>query len=468
MTDTHYLRVALRLARRGYGRTSPNPMVGAVLVKDGNIIGRGWHRQAGGPHAEIEALRDAQKRGLSPRGAALYVTLEPCCTYGRTPPCTNAIRAAGIKRVVAGATDPNPKHAGNGFRILRDAGVEVAVLGESNAPELPVGDSAKISSGNMARGFRPLARRERSRRVGTPGSVGRAQPSRRAKDHAKSTEVIFTPSLSGDLRSRGAQRLRVECVGLNEAFNHWIVSRTPFVTVKAAMTLDGKIATARGESKWITGEKARALGMKLRQGSDAILVGINTILADDPSLTVRPGSVQAGGRPARPIRRIVLDSLARTPLSARVVSDEFAALTTIVVSKQAPGNRVAALAKRVPVVVAPTTRPSSLAASPRRTSRRSRDRSPALDLRWLLKRLGGENVTSLLVEGGGEVNASFLLARLAQRVAFFYAPKVLGGRDARKGVAGDGATSLSEVVRLEAVHWRKLGEDLLLTARVVP
>jgi diaminohydroxyphosphoribosylaminopyrimidine deaminase/5-amino-6-(5-phosphoribosylamino)uracil reductase len=366
------MREALRLARKGFGATSPNPMVGAVLVKGGKIIGRGWHRRAGLPHAEIEALRDAQKNGRSPRGATLYVTLEPCCTHGRTPPCTDAIIAAGIRRVVIGATDPNPNHAGRGFKILQRARIAVA------------------------RGV-----------------------------------------LSG------------ECAKLNETFNHWIIHRTPFVTVKAAMTLDGKIATAGGESKWITGEKARAHGMKLRQGSDAVLVGINTILADDPGLTAR-----SQNRNLR-LRRIVLDSSARTPLTAKVTSDEFAALTTIVVGKHASKNRVAALAKRVNVMVAPSA------------NSKLKTKNSKLDLRWLLKKLGAENVTSLLVEGGGEVNASFLLGGLAQRVAFFYAPKILGGRNARKGVAGGGVKNLSEVIELREVEWRKLGEDLLLTALLV-
>jgi diaminohydroxyphosphoribosylaminopyrimidine deaminase/5-amino-6-(5-phosphoribosylamino)uracil reductase len=370
MTDVQFMRFALRLARRGYGATSPNPMVGAVLVKGGKIIGRGWHRQAGLPHAEIEALRDAQKRGHNPRGATLYVTLEPCCTHGRTPPCTDAITAAGIKKVVVGATDPNPKHSGNAFKILRRAGIEVV------------------------HGF-----------------------------------------------------LSDECGKLNEAFNHWIVHRTPFVTVKAAMTLDGKIATASGESKWITGEKARAHGMKLRQGSDAILVGINTILADAPSLTFRMKQGARSKGQKKLLRRIILDSLARTPLDAKVVRDEFAGLTTIVVSKLAPKNRVAALAKRVDVVIAPANKSQ-------------------IDLRWLLEKLGAENVTSLLVEGGGEVNASFLLGGFAQRIAFFYAPKILGGRDSRKAVAGEGAKSLNEIIQLREVEWRRLGEDLLLTARV--
>ena len=369
-------------------------MVGAVLVKNGKIIGRGWHRRAGLPHAEIEALRDAQKRRHNPRGATLYVTLEPCCTHGHTPPCTDAIIAAGIKRVVAGTTDPNPKHAGKGFKILQHAGIEVDWLGKR--PRKPVSTDAGHD-------------------------LSEAPP---------------------------RQKIARECARLNEAFNHWIVHRTPFVTVKAAMTLDGKIATANGESKWITGEKARARGMKLRQGSDAILVGVNTILADNPSLTARGPKPGAGNRDKNlRLRRLVLDSKARTPLTARVVNDEYAGMTTIVTGKSAPKNRVAALAKKVNVIVAPATRSK-------------------LNLRWLLKKLGAENVTNLLVEGGGEVNASFLLGGLAQRVAFFYAPKILGGRDSRKAVAGEGVKKLSEVIQLREVEWQKLGEDLSLTARV--
>jgi diaminohydroxyphosphoribosylaminopyrimidine deaminase/5-amino-6-(5-phosphoribosylamino)uracil reductase len=405
MIKNGFMQLALRLARRGYGATSPNPIVGAVLMKGGKIIGRGWHRRAGLPHAEIEALRDARKRGHNPRGATLYVTLEPCCTHGRTPPCTDAIIAASIKRVVVGTTDPNPKHSGRTFKILRRAGIEVFGL---------------------------------RRHV---GALKRGDMSPQSK-------------------------LAYECARLNEAFNHWIVHRTPFVTVKAAMTLDGKIATASGESKWITGEKARAHGMKLRRGSDAILVGINTILADDPSLTARSqkSEVRSQNRNLRP-RRIILDSLARTPLNAKVVSDEFSALTTIVVGKRAPKNRVAALARRVNVLVAPIKEVGRAILCP---PRRARSDAPyqQIDLRWLLKKLGAENVTNLLVEGGCEVNASFLLGGFAQRVAFFYAPKILGGRDSRKGVGGDGAKSMSEIIRLREVEWRHLGEDLLLTARV--
>jgi diaminohydroxyphosphoribosylaminopyrimidine deaminase / 5-amino-6-(5-phosphoribosylamino)uracil reductase len=364
-----YMRLALRLARRGYGTTSPNPMVGAVLVKGRNIIGRGWHHRAGEPHAEIEALRDAQERGHSVKGATLYVTLEPCCTRGRTPPCTDAIVAAGIKHVLAGAVDPNPRHRGRGIRILRRAGLAV-------------------THGLMAE----------------------------------------------------------ECARLNEAFNHWIVQRTPLVTVKAGMTLDGKIATAAGESRWITGERARAYGMKLRQGMDAILVGINTVLADDPSLTVR---IEKAEVQSHRLRRIVLDAKGRTPLGAKIVSDDWAALTTIVVSESAPQRRMAALAKRVNVLVAPCS-------------------GGKINLPWLLKRLGSQHVTSLLVEGGGEVNASFLLQGLAQRVVFFYAPMVLGGRDSRRAVAGDGARTVAESLSLTELEWRQLGPDWLLSARVKP
>jgi len=371
-----YLRLALRLALRGYGTTSPNPMVGAVLVKGGKIIGRGWHHRAGEPHAEIEALHDAQERGLAANGATLYVTLEPCCTRGRTPPCTDAILAAGITRVVAGAVDPNPRHRGRGFRFLRRAGLAV-------------------THGVMA----------------------------------------------------------AECARLNEAFNHWIVQRTPFVTVKAGMTLDGKIATAAGESRWITGEKARAYGMKLRQGVDAILVGINTVLADDPSLTVRiqKSGVQSPKSKVQShrLRRIVLDAKGRTPLGAKIVSDEWAALTTIVVSESAPKRRITALATRVNVLVASSS-------------------EGKINLPRLLKWLGSQNVTSLLVEGGGEVNASFLLQGLAQRVVFFYAPMILGGRDSLRAVAGDGARTLAESLSLTGLEWRRLGPDWLLSARVKP
>lgn len=374
-TDIQWMRLALRLARRGYGTTSPNPMVGAVLVRRGQFIGQGWHRCAGGPHAEIEALRDASQRGERTRGSSLYVTLEPCSTHGRTPPCTEAIIQAGIKRVVVAAIDPNPRHCGRGLDALRRAGIEVVEFG-----------------------------------------------------------------------------LKRQSEELNEAFNHWIVHRTPFVTVKAAMTLDGKIATAGGESKWITGEQSRAMAMRLRQGADAILVGISTVLADDPRLTVRLPGTSTRRRSSidspRGLRRVVLDSRARTPLTARIVTGPDANLTTIFVTPAAPRRRVDALARQVRVVEAPA------------------DSEGGIDCGWVLKRLGVDGVTHLLVEGGGEVNASFILGRHAQRVAFFYAPMILGGRKARKAVGGGGADSWSEVLGLSGVRWKRLGPDLFMTARV--
>lgn len=368
LSDAAYLREALRLARRAYGCTAPNPMVGAVLVQGGNVIGRGWHHRAGQPHAEIEALRDATERGYEVRGATLFVTLEPCSTHGRTPPCTDAIIQAGIARVVAGAKDPNPLHAGRGLELLRNAGISV--------------------------------------QSGVPG---------------------------------------VDCQSLNESFNHWIVHRTPWVIVKAAMTLDGKIATASGESKWITGERARAEGMRLRAGVDAILVGVNTVVTDDPALTLRGEWAKRRGH--RPLRRIILDPAGRTPPTAQVISDETAVNTTVVVSDSAPSNRVAALEKLVRVLRLPVA-------------------DKRFDLPTLLRHLGAESTTSLLVEGGGETQAHFLSARLAHRVVFFYAPKLLGGKAARRAVAGEGARNWEEVVRLTQPRWRRLGPDLMLSAIV--
>jgi diaminohydroxyphosphoribosylaminopyrimidine deaminase/5-amino-6-(5-phosphoribosylamino)uracil reductase len=358
------LQLAFRLAKRGFGRISPNPMVGAVLVKHGKIIGQGWHHRAGEPHAEVEALRSAKE---DPRGATLFVTLEPCCTHGRTPPCAGAIIAAGLKRVVVAALDPNPAHCGRGLNILRKAGISVR---------------------------------------------------------------------SGLLEEREWQ--------LNEAFRHWIVHRTPFVIVKAAMSLDGKIATRAGESKWITGPEARAYGMTLRTGADAILVGVNTIVMDDPSLAIRQSGFED-----KKLRRIVLDPTGRIPLQSKVIIDHLAPWTTVVVTRAASPRRLSALRRQVNVWQAPV-------------------RNGGIDLRWLLKKLGRDQVASLLVEGGGETNASFLSQRLAHRVAFFYAPMVLGGRDAPKAVAGDGLSNLTSRIILRDVQWRGLGGDLLLTARTTP
>ncbi len=369
--DEQFMVQALRLAKRAYGQTSPNPMVGAVLVQDGEVIGRGWHHRAGAPHAEIEALADAARRQRSVSGATVYVTLEPCCTHGRTPPCTEALIRAGVRRVVVAAVDPNPRHAGQGLVRLREAGITV--------------DSGVLEA---------------------------------------------------------------ESNRLNEAFNHWIVHRIPWVTAKSAMTLDGKIATASGQSKWITGPKSRAHAQRLRLGVDAVLVGVETVLADDPSLTVRtqPGFRRPAWHPVK--LRIILDTRARTPLESRLVSDDGRASTLIVVSELADPARIAALQARVTVIRAP-------------------ERDGRIDLAWLMPELGRMGVLHLLVEGGGTVLASFFEAGLVHRIAFFYAPRVLGGEESRRSVAGQGFRSLAEAPSLTDVESRRFGEDLFITARVV-
>ena len=356
------MQQALALAEKGYGETSPNPMVGAVLVRGGKVIGKGYHHAAGKPHAEIEALNDALRRGERVKGADLYVTLEPCSTHGRTPPCTEAIVAAGIKRVFVAATDPNPMHEGRGLKILRKAGI-------------------KLVDGILAE----------------------------------------------------------EAERLNEAFNHWIVYGRPFVIAKCAMTLDAKIATAGGESKWITGEKARAEAMRLRRGVDGILVGVNTVDLDDPQLTVRPAR-------SRPIHRLVLDPRGRIPLDARMLND--GRLTTVVMGERTPKKRQDAIARKAAVMLL-------------------NESDGGLDLSSLLNQLGDRDVTSLLVEGGGETHWTFFKQELVQRVVFFYAPKILGGRDARKAVGGEGFQVAADAPKLREVEWSRLGKDLMLTARVV-
>jgi diaminohydroxyphosphoribosylaminopyrimidine deaminase/5-amino-6-(5-phosphoribosylamino)uracil reductase len=367
--DIQWMRRALALARRAAGDTAPNPMVGAVLVRGGRLLGQGWHHRAGQPHAEIEAFQNAGMRGNTVRGATLYVTLEPCCTTGRTPPCTDAILRHRVKRVVVAAVDPNPRHAGRAFPLLEAAGI-------------------RVESGVLA-----------------------------------------------DEANR-----------LNEAFNHWIVHRTPWITLKAAMTLDGRIATAAGESKWITGPAARNEGLRLRRQADAVLVGIETVLADNPSLTLRSprnGAI-TGCR-----RRLILDTRARTPLASQLVTDDHRVRTTVIVGDRAPASRVGRLQQQVQVM-------------------RVAEKGGRIDLAALMPRLGAEGVMSLLVEGGGEVHAGLLEHRLAHRVAFFYAPLMLGGADARRAVGGAGFSRLAPPPRLVDLEWKRLGMDQYLAARIAP
>ncbi|KJS15664.1 MAG: DeoR faimly transcriptional regulator [Peptococcaceae bacterium BRH_c4b] len=348
---------ALELAARATGRTSPNPMVGAVLVKDGKIVGSGYHHRAGTPHAEVHALREA---GGKARGATLYVTLEPCCHHGRTGPCTEAVIEAGVTRVVAAMTDPNPLVAGRGLDKLREAGIEA----------------------------------------------------------------------ESGLLEKEARRL-------NEVFIKYITVRQPFVVLKAAMSLDGKIATRTGDSQWITGIESREYVHHLRDHYDAIMVGINTVLADNPSLTTRlPGG---GGRD--PVR-IVLDSAARTPPEARVLRVESPAPTIIVTTTAAPAERLAVLedaGARIITVDGDGGR---------------------VDLRVLMKKLAAMEICSVLVEGGGQVHASVLAAGVADKVIWFIAPKLIGGASAPGPVGGQGVERLAEAVSIRRVNVTRFGEDI--------
>lgn len=350
---------ALALAARGLGTTSPNPPVGAVVVRRGQVVGEGYHRRAGGPHAEVLALRRAGRRA---RGATLYVTLEPCCHLDkRTPPCVPAIIAGGIARVVVATRDPNPKVRGCGLVALRRAGLRVDL------------------------------------------GVGRA-----AAD-----QVI-------------------------EPYRTLVTSGRPFVTLKIASTLDGKIATARGESRWITGPAARRVVHLLRARADAVLTGSGTVLADDPSLTPRMGAARG-----RAPLRIVLDPTLRVPLRAKVLTDRQAPTLIVTTETGAAANRAALRKIGAEVLVLP--------------SRRGR-----IQWRALLSELGRRGIASLLIEGGAEVNASALRDGAVDRVLFFLAPRLLGGRDAVGAVGGLSPARLSEAVALKRVAVLRVGPDILV------
>ncbi len=360
--DERFMREALCLARKGVGRTSPNPCVGAVVVRGGRIMGRGWHRAAGMPHAEVEALREAASKSGSLRSATLYVTLEPCCTQGRTPPCTKAILASGIRRVVVGATDPNPAHQGRGFVLLRRAGVKV---------------------------------------------------------------------VSGVLEA--------DCKNLNRAWNHWIQTRTPWVIAKWGMTLDGKIATASGESRWITSATSRHLAHQFRSEVDAVLVGIETVLNDNPSLQVQ----SRAGAPRQPVR-VILDHRARTPLTSRLMKDQ-GERPWIFVGPGAGAKAVSILEKAGARVF--------------RLKRKG-------DLRGVLRRLGREQITSVMVEGGGRILGSFFDEHRVHETRVFIAPMILGGTASRKAVAGLGVARWKDAAFVEDACLQTVGPDLWVVSKV--
>jgi len=350
--DLHYLRRTLRLARRAIGRTAPNPLVGAVLVRDGLVVGEGYHPRAGEPHAEIFALRAAGERA---RGATLYVSLEPCAHYGRTPPCTDAVIAGGVCRVVFASLDPNPLVAGAGMTALRRAGITVE--------------------------FGALTKEE--------------------------------------------QRL-------NEAWRHWMATGLPFVTVKLAASLDGKLATRTGESQWITGEAARRDVHRLRATQHAILTTAATVLADNPALTARlPG--------ARDPRRVILDSRLRTAPDAHVYAVSIPA--PLLVTAVTDDTRLAPFrACGIEVITVPVT-----------------DGVPELPA--VIAALGAREIQSLLVECGGTFAAALLAARLVHKLRLYFAPLLIGGCTAVPLLGGAGIAHLVDAPRLREATWKKIDED---------
>lgn len=367
MTDEDYMSMALSLARKGKGKTSPNPMVGAIVVRDRKVIGRGFHERPGMPHAEVLAMACA---GTEVRGATLYTNLEPCVhTKKRTPPCTGEIIRKGIKRVVIGMIDPNPLVSGRGIEELKKGGVSV---------------------------------------------------------------------VAGILKEK-AERL-------NEAFSKYITRRRPFVILKIALSLDGKIATPAGESKWITGDISRRFVHRLRSEVDAVMVGIGTILKDDPSLTSR---VKDGRDPIR----IVVDERLCIPTGSKVLSLDSRSKTyiaTIDGASKAKKAKIRKIEVRGGIVLV------------------VKEKDGLVDLSSLMDRLGEMEITSLLIEGGAEINASALREGIVDKVIFFFAPMIMGGRRSLSSIGGGSPRSLAEVTRLHDIIIKKRGEDIMVEGYVTP
>lgn len=357
-TDEDYMRVVLSLARKGKGKTSPNPMVGAILVKNNCIIGKGFHKKAGSPHAEILAMVEAGKDAL---GSTLYANLEPCVhVEKRTPPCTAEIVKRGIKRVVIGMIDPNPWVSGKGIKELKERGISVVV---------------------------------------------------------------------GILKEK-AERL-------NEAFTKYITKRRPFVILKIASSLDGKIATATGESRWITGEEARRFVHRLRSEVDAVMVGIGTILKDDPFLTAR---IKGGRDPIR----IIVDEKLSIPIGSNVLNLDSPAKTYIATTEKASRAKIREIEGRGGGVLI------------------LKEKDGLVDLSALMDKLGQMQITSLLIEGGAEINASALREGIVDKVIFFISPKIIGGQKAPGSIGGESPKSLAEAIRLHDIIIKKKGEDIMV------
>ena len=362
MTDQNYMFQAIQLAKQGEGWTNPNPMVGAVIVKNGRIIGKGYHKKCGELHAERNAIASLTE---SAEGATIYVTLEPCCHYGKTPPCTEAIIEQKIKRVVIGSRDPNPKVSGKGIKMLQEAGIEVI-----------------------------------------------------------------------------EDFMREECDRLNPVFFHYITTKTPYVVMKYAMTLDGKIATKTGASKWITGEAARAEVQHMRHRYMGIMAGIGTVLADDPMLNVR---VEGWKSPIR----ILCDSGLRIPLDGQIVKSagKYRTIVAYADSKNTEAKRKRLHEMGVETIWCP-------------------DENNQVDLKKLMKYLGEEGIDSILLEGGGTLNDSALRAGIVQEVQAFIAPKLFGGMNSKTPVEGIGVRFPSEAVKLKCTDICQIGEDIRITCQV--
>ncbi len=357
--DIRHMREAIRLAKKGLGRTSPNPAVGAVIVKEGKVLSKGYHRRAGAPHAEIEALK---RLGGNAPGASMYVTLEPCNHVGRTPPCTEAILASGIKRVVIGMRDPNPGVRGGGAALLAEHHIQV---------DLGV--------------------------------------------------------------------IEAECRELNEGFAKHVSSGRPFVIVKSAMTLDGWTATSGGDSKWITSERSREYVHQLRNGVDAVLVGIGTVLADDPRLTCR----LKHGKGKDPLR-VVVDTHLRTPVQARIVKQASSAGTMWMVGSGVKKSAIRDFERGKNAVVSCPTKQGRI------------------DLESLLDILGEKMITRLLVEGGAGIIGSLLRRRLVDKFYLFKAPRLLGGGDGIPMASGPGPRMMKECVFLKDIRVKRFGDDILV------
>jgi len=358
-----YMKRALLLAEKGSGTTSPNPLVGAVIVKEGKIIGEGWHRKAGEPHAEVNAINNS----IEPvEGSTIYVNLEPCSHFGRTPPCALLLAERKFKRVVIAMEDPNPLVAGKGIQLLRDSGIQVDV---------------------------------------------------------------------------GLHRL--EALKLNDIFIKYITTKSPFVLLKAAMTLDGKTATTTGDSKWISGEESRGYVHFLRNRYSAILVGVNTVMKDDPLLTTR-----LEGIPGRNPLRIIIDSRGSIPVDARALKQTDDKKTIVASTEAIPESKKKLLeAQGIEVVI-------------------TDQNNGRVDLEQLLVELGRKGIDSLLVEGGGTAAASFLEAGLADKVAFFIAPVIVGGKMAPTPVMGEGVELIKAGYRLKYKDIKTFGDDVLIEGYV--